>query len=87
MTSFVDSNGRFCCFVLPQQKTKSGGSKKPLTGFMLFSKEHREKVKEDNPEITFGQIGKKLGAMWRELSDDEKQAYKDGKSGAAAEKE
>jgi len=61
------------------------GSKKPLTGFMLFSKEHVEKVKEDNPECGFGQIGKKLGAMWRELSDDEKQAYKDGKSGAAAE--
>lgn len=46
---------------------------------MLFSKEHRAKVKEDNPEITFGGIGKELGAMWRALSDKEKQAYKDRK--------
>jgi hypothetical protein len=47
---------------------------------MLFSKEHRAQVKEDNPEITFGGVGKKLGEMWRALSDDEKQAYKDGKN-------
>ena len=58
---------------------KSGGSKKPLSGFMLFSKEHRAKVKEENPDITFGGVGKKLGEMWRALSDSEKQAYKDGK--------
>lgn len=46
---------------------------------MLFSKEHRAKVKEENPEITFGGIGKKLGEMWRALTDKEKQAYKDRK--------
>ena len=27
-------------------KAKKGGSKKPLSGFMLFSKEHRAKIKE-----------------------------------------
>ena len=43
---------------------------------MLFSKEHRPKIKEDNPDITFGQIGKKLGEMWRALDEKEKQAYK-----------
>jgi len=55
---------------------KKGGSKKKLTGFMLFSKENREKVKAENPDITFGQIGKKLGEMWRALSDEEKAEYK-----------
>ena len=43
---------------------------------MKFSQEHRAKVKADNPGITFGQIGKKLGEMWRALSDKEKEAYK-----------
>lgn len=57
----------------------ASGSKKPLTGFMLFSKEHRAKIKEDNPEISFGGVGKKLGEMWRALSDKEKQAFKDRK--------
>eukprot|EP00339_Tiarina_fusa_P012017 CAMPEP_0117026092 /NCGR_PEP_ID=MMETSP0472-20121206/19206_1 /TAXON_ID=693140 ORGANISM="Tiarina fusus, Strain LIS" /NCGR_SAMPLE_ID=MMETSP0472 /ASSEMBLY_ACC=CAM_ASM_000603 /LENGTH=74 /DNA_ID=CAMNT_0004732983 /DNA_START=90 /DNA_END=314 /DNA_ORIENTATION=- len=64
----------------PKKKsTKKGGSKKQLSGFMLFSKENRPKIKEDNPEITFGQIGKKLGEMWRALTDEEKQAFKDRK--------
>ena len=61
------------------QAKKGGGKKKPLTGFMLFAKEHRPKVKEDNPDLTFGQLGKKLGEMWRALSDSEKEAYKKGK--------
>ena len=46
---------------------------------MLFSKEHRAQVKEENADITFGGIGKKLGEMWRALNDKEKQAYKDRK--------
>lgn len=55
---------------------KSGKGKKPLKGFMLFSQQNREKVKKENKDITFGQIGKKLGEMWRALSDKEKEKYK-----------
>jgi hypothetical protein len=59
---------------------KSGGkSKKPLSGFMLFSKEHRAKIKEDQPDLTFGGIGKKLGELWRALTDKEKEDYKSRK--------
>lgn len=58
----------------------SAGGKRPLTGFMLFSKENRSKVKEENPDITFGGIGKKLGEMWRALSEKEKAAYKTDKA-------
>lgn len=43
---------------------------------MKFSQEHRAKVKEENEGITFGQIGKKLGEMWRALADEEKEAFK-----------
>jgi len=46
---------------------------------MLFSQEHRPKVKEENPDISFGQIGKKLGEMWRALNDEEKEKYKNPK--------
>jgi hypothetical protein len=46
---------------------------------MLFSKEHRAKVKEEDPELTFGGVGKKLGEMWRGLSDKEKEEYKSRK--------
>jgi hypothetical protein len=46
---------------------------------MLFSKENRSKVKEEDPDLTFGGVGKKLGEMWRALSDKEKEAYKSKK--------
>lgn len=29
-------------------------------------------VKTDNPGIGFGQVGKKIGAMWGDLTSDEK---------------
>eukprot|EP00521_Asterionellopsis_glacialis_P000194 CAMPEP_0195254948 /NCGR_PEP_ID=MMETSP0706-20130129/5350_1 /TAXON_ID=33640 /ORGANISM="Asterionellopsis glacialis, Strain CCMP134" /LENGTH=74 /DNA_ID=CAMNT_0040307709 /DNA_START=105 /DNA_END=329 /DNA_ORIENTATION=+ len=61
----------------PKRSAKKGGAKgKKLSGFMLFSKENRAKVKEENPDITFGGIGKKLGEMWRALSDAEKEEFK-----------
>ena len=50
---------------------------------MKFSQEHRARVKQENPEITFGQVGKKLGEMWRALSDKEKEIYKPAPSVAA----
>jgi len=34
------------------QKAAKGGAKKPLSGFMLFSKEHRAQVKKDDPELS-----------------------------------
>ena len=68
---------------IPSQKAAAkgaSGGKKALSGFMLFSKENRAKVKEENPDITFGGIGKKLGEMWRALSEKEKAAYKSDKA-------
>jgi hypothetical protein len=67
-------------FLQGGKKKAGGGGKKPLSGFMLFAKEHRPKLKEDNPELTFGGIGKKLGEMWRALDDKTKESYKSGKA-------
>jgi len=99
----------------PKSTKKKGGSGKLVSGFMLFSKENRAKIKEgkrvcvclcfspppddrpfclyvplthcssitrivtENPDITFGGTGKKLGEMWRALSDKEKAAFKERK--------
>jgi len=49
-----DVRPSFCLSPLPSTKAKkTGGAKKPLSGFMLFSKENRPKIKEENPDITF----------------------------------
>ncbi|KAI9473682.1 MAG: high mobility group box domain-containing protein [Benjaminiella poitrasii] len=59
-------------------KKKRRGKKDPsapkrgLSAYMFFSQENRSKVKEENPEATFGQLGKLLGEKWKSMSDDEK---------------
>merc|ERR1719240_1413442 len=49
--------------------------KRPLSAFMFFSNENRERVKEENPGCSFGDVGKFLGEEWRGLSSSEKKDY------------
>ncbi|KAF9508806.1 hypothetical protein BS47DRAFT_1320550 [Hydnum rufescens UP504] len=46
--------------------------KRPLSAFMFFSKDWRERVKSENPEASFADQGKLLGAKWKELDEEEK---------------
>ena len=49
--------------------------KKPLSGFLLFSREMRPKVRADDPGISFADMSKRLGELWRGLSEEEKASY------------
>lgn len=60
----------------PQTLLQRGGGKKKLTGYMMFAKEMRPKILEENSGLTFGEVGKELGKRWRELSDEDKANYK-----------
>ena len=51
--------------------------KKPQTSFFLFMNDRRAKFKEDNPELSLGQITKGLTDVWKALTDDEKKKYDD----------
>jgi hypothetical protein len=51
------------------------GLKRPLSAFMLYSNNKRDKVKEANPDASFGEIGKILGEKWRGISDERKANY------------
>ncbi|CDH53379.1 nucleosome binding protein [Lichtheimia corymbifera JMRC:FSU:9682] len=51
--------------------------KRGRSAYMFFSQEQRSTVKEENPEATFGDIGKLLGQKWKELTDEEKKPYQD----------
>ena len=55
----------------PQTRKRRGGP----SSFIKFSNEKREEVKRQYPKATFGELGKRLGKMWRALSDEEKQKY------------
>ncbi|GES79041.1 non-histone chromosomal protein 6 [Rhizophagus clarus] len=56
-------------------KKDSSDPKRNLTAYMFFSKEYREKVKQENPKASFGEIGKLLGKKWKDMSDKEKVPY------------
>ena len=69
-----------------------GGPKKPATSFVLFSNTVREEVKAANPGkqtlhalcvadrslgLSFLELGKKLGEMWREMDPAVRKEYED----------
>eukprot|EP00708_Paratrimastix_pyriformis_P003081 GAFH01001850.1.p2 GENE.GAFH01001850.1~~GAFH01001850.1.p2 ORF type:complete len:360 (-),score=207.26 GAFH01001850.1:317-1372(-) len=68
--------------------------KRPKTSFIFFSnakraevKEELEKDKEKDEKVSVGEIAKRLGVMWKALSEDEKAEYDQMHKDAKAEYE
>ena len=49
----------------------------PKSAYNVFVSEVRPKVKAANPQLPFGDISKKVGAIWKELSNEDKKPYYD----------
>ncbi|CAI7782391.1 unnamed protein product [Closterium sp. NIES-54] len=58
-----------------KKKKDPNAPKRPLAPYMFYCKEQREVVKSNNPDVSFGELGKILGAQWKELDDKEKRPY------------
>lgn len=56
-------------------KKDPNAPKRGQTSFMFFSNEVRAKVKQENPDLTFGELGKKIGEMFKALTPQEKEKY------------
>ena len=55
-----------------------GGAEKPKrkpNAYMNFVKKIRPEVVKENPDLSFTDIGKRLGEMWRALTDEEKKKF------------
>ncbi|KAG8346679.1 HMG box domain [Trypanosoma vivax] len=50
--------------------------KKPLSSYLIFSNDHREKLKAENPDAKITEILQKLGQMWSDASEAVKEKYK-----------
>lgn len=57
--------------------------KRGLSAYMFFANEQRENVREENPGVSFGQVGKILGERWKALSEKQRLPYE---AKAAADK-
>ena len=54
-----------------------GALKKPLTAYFMFANDHRQRVKEEHPELTFGEIAKHLAHMWKTCAEPVRRVYID----------
>jgi len=67
----------------PRGKKDPNAPKRGLSAYMFFANEQRENVREENPGVSFGQVGKILGERWKALSDKQRAPYE---AKAAADK-
>ncbi|CAO3645392.1 unnamed protein product [Mucor hiemalis] len=58
-----------------RSKKDPAAPKRGLSAYMFFSQDQRATVKTENPDATFGQIGKLLGEKWGKMSDAEKKPF------------
>ncbi|KAF9575293.1 Non-histone chromosomal protein 6 [Mortierella alpina] len=71
-------------------KKDPNAPKNPMSAYLMFCEEWREKVKAKNPDASFGELGRLLGEQWRGYSEDQKAPYvkkhEDAKKKHAVEK-
>ncbi|KAF9975898.1 Non-histone chromosomal protein 6 [Mortierella antarctica] len=56
-------------------KKDPNAPKNPMSAYLMFCEEWREKVKAQNPDASFGELGRLLGVQWRSYSDEQKTPY------------
>jgi len=66
-----------------KKKKDPNAPKRGLSAYMFFANEQRENVRDENPGITFGQVGKVLGERWKALNEKQRAPYE---AKAAADK-
>ena len=49
--------------------------KRPNSSFLFFCNDHRNKIREDNPELKMGGVMKELGKLWKNITEKEKEKY------------
>ncbi|GIL94189.1 hypothetical protein Vretimale_463, partial [Volvox reticuliferus] len=59
----------------PKGTPAQAGPKYYTNGYMLFLEERRPNIVAANPEASFTDVGKLLGAEWRSLGKDEQEEY------------
>uniref|UniRef100_A0A8C5ZJU6 HMG box domain-containing protein n=1 Tax=Marmota marmota marmota TaxID=9994 RepID=A0A8C5ZJU6_MARMA len=67
-------------YIPPKGETKTkfkdpNAPKRPPSAFFLFCSEYHPKIKGENPDLSIGDVAKKLGERWNNIAADDKQPY------------
>lgn len=60
-----------------KKKKDPNAPKRATTAFMFYSTKMRPIIKEEKPDIKFTEMGKLIGAKWRELSAEDKTEFEE----------
>jgi hypothetical protein len=71
VTSFADSDSNSVTQAATEQP------RRPQSSYFHFRREKLPEVKAQNPNIRITKISKKLGELWKALSDEEKRNYQE----------
>lgn len=57
-------------------RKKRTGPKKPLSAYTWYVMETRSQISKQNPDISFSEVARIVGKMWKHLADQKKQRYR-----------
>ncbi|KAJ3020410.1 FACT complex subunit [Thoreauomyces humboldtii] len=60
-----------------KKKAKKEGPKRGMTSFLYFSKDKRPEILADAPGLALPEVAKKLGELWKSVSQEEKAKYEE----------
>lgn len=60
-----------------KKKKRKSSEKKAFTAYMFFSIKNRERVASENADMKFTDVGKRMGELWKAMSEDEKKPYRE----------
>jgi hypothetical protein len=49
--------------------------KRPLSSFLYFCNDYRDKVRSENPDLKMGGVMKELGKLWKNLDNENKDKF------------
>ncbi|EDO14988.1 hypothetical protein Kpol_376p1 [Vanderwaltozyma polyspora DSM 70294] len=55
-----------------RRKKDPNAPKRALSAYMFFANETRDIVRAENPDVSFGQVGRILGEKWKALTPEDK---------------
>jgi len=49
--------------------------KRPPNAYMLFAQDHRDSIRDTNPDMNVSEVSRELGVLWRNMDEETKEPY------------